>query len=114
MYAATPSCSLEPSLAPPTCLPKDPLTLGNSAPLETQLPTWSESVLGLSCPLQGSPPRVISVASIGHKMAWTLPLEDLNWERRTYSPAGAYVQSKLSTLAVCARAGAQVGDALQH
>ncbi|MEQ1438927.1 oxidoreductase [Fontimonas sp. SYSU GA230001] len=41
--------------------------------------------------------RIVSVASLAH---WTgrMPLDDLNWERRRYSKAGAYAQSKLANL----------------
>ncbi|HEY1075237.1 MAG TPA: oxidoreductase [Fontimonas sp.] len=41
--------------------------------------------------------RIVSVASNAH-LAGRLALDDLNWERRRYSKAGAYSQSKLANL----------------
>ncbi len=41
--------------------------------------------------------RVVSLSSRTHKNA-PLPLDDLNWQRRRYSMAGAYGQSKLANL----------------
>lgn len=41
--------------------------------------------------------RVVTLSSRTHRNA-SLPLEDLNWEGRRYSKAGAYGQSKLANL----------------
>ena len=41
--------------------------------------------------------RVVTVASNAHRRA-RVDLSDLNWERRRYSPAAAYGQSKLANL----------------
>lgn len=41
--------------------------------------------------------RVVSLASVAHKQG-QLPLDDLNFERRSYSKAKAYAQSKLANL----------------
>ncbi|MFV8165270.1 oxidoreductase [Mycobacterium sp. 134] len=41
--------------------------------------------------------RVITVSSQAHRRG-AVVLDDLNWERRSYSPAGAYAQSKLANL----------------
>lgn len=45
---------------------------------------------------QGAPARVVALTSFGHNFATELPLDDLNWERRTYSAWPAYGQAKLS------------------
>lgn len=42
-------------------------------------------------------PRVVTLSSVVHK-AGKINLEDLQWERRRYSPTGAYHDSKLATL----------------
>lgn len=48
--------------------------------------------------LQAAPAaRVVTVASAAHKQG-KLPLDDLNWQSRSYSVAGAYAQSKLANL----------------
>ena len=48
--------------------------------------------------LQAAPAaRVVSVASVAHKQG-DLPLDDLNWQQRAYSMAGAYAQSKLANI----------------
>ncbi|MGV9677055.1 oxidoreductase [Nocardia sp. NPDC003482] len=41
--------------------------------------------------------RVVTVSSNGHR-AGSIDFDDLNWERRTYRPMGAYAQSKLANL----------------
>jgi NAD(P)-dependent dehydrogenase (short-subunit alcohol dehydrogenase family) len=41
--------------------------------------------------------RVVTVSSMGHRMG-RIELDDLNWERRSYSPWRAYGQSKLANL----------------
>jgi len=41
--------------------------------------------------------RVVSVSSLTHRRA-TLPLDDLNWELRSYRKSAAYAQSKLANL----------------
>lgn len=41
--------------------------------------------------------RVVSVSSSMHKPG-RIDLDDLNWQRRPYSPSGAYAQSKLANL----------------
>jgi NAD(P)-dependent dehydrogenase (short-subunit alcohol dehydrogenase family) len=41
--------------------------------------------------------RVVTVSSTGHRMG-SIDFEDLNWERRSYSPWRAYGQSKLANL----------------
>jgi NAD(P)-dependent dehydrogenase (short-subunit alcohol dehydrogenase family) len=41
--------------------------------------------------------RVVTVASTAHR-AGSMDLEDLNWQRRPYSPERAYAQSKLANL----------------
>ena len=41
--------------------------------------------------------RVVTVASLMHRHG-QIDLDDLNWERRPYSPSGAYGQSKLANL----------------
>ncbi len=41
--------------------------------------------------------RIVSVASVAHKQG-QLPLDDLNWESRSYSVPGAYAQSKLANI----------------
>ncbi|TFV74300.1 SDR family NAD(P)-dependent oxidoreductase [Blastococcus sp. CT_GayMR19] len=41
--------------------------------------------------------RVVTVASMMHRTG-RIDLDDLNWERRPYSPTGAYAQSKLANL----------------
>ncbi|MDP9141789.1 MAG: oxidoreductase [Pseudomonadota bacterium] len=41
--------------------------------------------------------RIVSVASNAH-LTGRLAMDDLNWERRSYSKAGAYSQSKLANL----------------
>lgn len=46
---------------------------------------------------QGEPARVICVSSVGHKMG-TIVLDDLNYERRSYSRWPAYGQSKLANI----------------
>jgi NAD(P)-dependent dehydrogenase (short-subunit alcohol dehydrogenase family) len=46
--------------------------------------------------LQGSPARVVALTSFGHNFAKELPMDDLNWERRTYGAWPAYGQAKLS------------------
>ncbi|EFN54545.1 hypothetical protein CHLNCDRAFT_135326 [Chlorella variabilis] len=45
---------------------------------------------------QGAPARVVALTSFGHNFAKELPMDDLSWERRTYSAWPAYGQSKLS------------------
>jgi NAD(P)-dependent dehydrogenase (short-subunit alcohol dehydrogenase family) len=47
-------------------------------------------------PVEGS--RVVTVSSIAHRIQARIDFEDLQWERRTYSRAGAYGQSKLANL----------------
>ena len=47
-------------------------------------------------PVAGS--RVVTVSSIAHRVQAEVDLEDLQWERRTYSRGGAYGQSKLANL----------------
>ncbi|WP_210585392.1 SDR family NAD(P)-dependent oxidoreductase [Streptomyces sp. GESEQ-35] len=47
-------------------------------------------------PVAGS--RVVTVSSIVHRVQADVDLEDLQWERRTYSRGGAYGQSKLANL----------------
>jgi NAD(P)-dependent dehydrogenase (short-subunit alcohol dehydrogenase family) len=47
-------------------------------------------------PVAGS--RVVTVSSIAHRIRAEVDLEDVQWERRTYSRAGAYGQSKLANL----------------
>jgi NAD(P)-dependent dehydrogenase (short-subunit alcohol dehydrogenase family) len=41
--------------------------------------------------------RVVTVASLMHRHG-QIDLDDLNWQRRPYSPSGAYGQSKLANL----------------
>ena len=41
--------------------------------------------------------RVVTVSSTGHRMG-KIDFDDLNWERRTYTPWRAYGQSKLANL----------------
>jgi NAD(P)-dependent dehydrogenase (short-subunit alcohol dehydrogenase family) len=41
--------------------------------------------------------RVVTVSSTGHRMG-RIDFDDLNWERRTYTPWRAYGQSKLANL----------------
>lgn len=41
--------------------------------------------------------RVVSLASVAHKQG-KLPLDDLNWQKRSYAKAAAYAQSKLANL----------------
>lgn len=48
--------------------------------------------------IRGTPgARIVSLASLAHRRG-ELPLDDLHWERRSYSRAGAYGQSKLANL----------------
>ena len=42
--------------------------------------------------------RVMTVSSIAHRTRGAIDLDDLRWERRTYSRAEAYRQSKLANL----------------
>lgn len=42
--------------------------------------------------------RVVTVASIAHRATRGIDLDDLNWERKPYSPADAYGKSKLANL----------------
>lgn len=46
---------------------------------------------------RASAPRVVTLSSIVHKVG-KINLDDLQWERRRYSPTGAYHDSKLATL----------------
>jgi len=49
--------------------------------------------------LQAAPQgRIVTVASVAHRATKGLDLDDLNWERRPYSPADAYGKSKLANL----------------
>lgn len=41
--------------------------------------------------------RIVSLASVAHKQG-KLPLEDLNWQQRSYSKPAAYAQSKLANI----------------
>jgi NAD(P)-dependent dehydrogenase (short-subunit alcohol dehydrogenase family) len=41
--------------------------------------------------------RIVNVSSIYHRQG-DMPLDDLNWEQRSYSKTGAYAQSKLANL----------------
>lgn len=43
---------------------------------------------------QGTPCRIIVLSSLMHAMLWRFSVDDLNWERRSYSPMRAYNQSK--------------------
>jgi len=47
-------------------------------------------------PVAGS--RVVTVSSVGHRIQAEINLDDLQWERRTYTRVGAYGQSKLANL----------------
>ncbi|AXQ30146.1 SDR family NAD(P)-dependent oxidoreductase [Solimonas sp. K1W22B-7] len=42
--------------------------------------------------------RIVTVASIAHRATKGIDLDDLNWERRPYSPADSYGKSKLANL----------------
>ena len=46
-------------------------------------------------PVPGS--RVVTVSSVGHRIRARINFDDLQWER-SYSPVGAYGQSKLANL----------------
>ncbi|PSC71857.1 short-chain dehydrogenase TIC chloroplastic-like [Micractinium conductrix] len=48
--------------------------------------------------VQGTPGRIIAVASIAHAMVKGLPLEDLNCQTRTYYPWLSYAHSKLANV----------------
>ncbi len=52
-------------------------------------------LLDLMLPVPGS--RVVTVSSTGHRIRAAIHLDDLQWER-SYSPVGAYGQSKLANL----------------
>jgi NAD(P)-dependent dehydrogenase (short-subunit alcohol dehydrogenase family) len=41
--------------------------------------------------------RIVATSSIGHRMG-NINFEDINWEKRTYSPTQAYSDSKLANL----------------
>ena len=47
--------------------------------------------------LNSGPARIVNISSQGHRPG-RIDFEDLNWERRTYSPWRAYFQSKLANL----------------
>ncbi|NQX16494.1 oxidoreductase [Rathayibacter sp. VKM Ac-2857] len=64
--------------------------------------------------------RVVSLSSLAHRFG-TLDFDDLNWERRRYSPWPAYGQSKLADLVFSfelhrrlRRAGSSVGSMAAH
>ncbi|NRG41279.1 SDR family NAD(P)-dependent oxidoreductase [Rathayibacter sp. VKM Ac-2835] len=64
--------------------------------------------------------RVVSLSSLAHRFG-TLDFDDLNWERRRYSPWPAYGQSKLADLVFAfelhrrlRRAGSSVGSMAAH
>ncbi|MFJ6080584.1 SDR family NAD(P)-dependent oxidoreductase [Streptomyces sp. NPDC092369] len=42
--------------------------------------------------------RVVTVSSLAHRIRASIDLDDLQWERRSYSRVGAYGQSKLANL----------------
>jgi NAD(P)-dependent dehydrogenase (short-subunit alcohol dehydrogenase family) len=42
--------------------------------------------------------RVVTVSSLAHRIRAAIDLDDLQWERRSYSRVGAYGQSKLANL----------------
>ena len=43
---------------------------------------------------QGAPARIVSLSSFGHTFAKSMPLDDLNWERRRYNDWEAYGQAR--------------------
>ena len=49
----------------------------------------------MALPVAGS--RVVTVSSTGHRIQAAIHFDDLNWDR-SYSPVGAYGQSKLANL----------------
>lgn len=50
------------------------------------------------CEASPTPARVVAVSSMGHRYGG-LDLEDLNWEKRSYSSMGAYGASKSANIA---------------
>ncbi|KAF2886671.1 hypothetical protein ILUMI_19502, partial [Ignelater luminosus] len=49
--------------------------------------------------IKSAPARIVTVSSMGHTyLDGPLVLDDLNWEKRKYSPAQAYAQSKLANI----------------
>ncbi|XP_050514588.1 retinol dehydrogenase 11 isoform X1 [Diabrotica virgifera virgifera] len=47
--------------------------------------------------IKSAPARIINVSSSAHSFT-PIDFSDINWEKRTYSPMGAYSQSKLSNI----------------
>jgi NAD(P)-dependent dehydrogenase (short-subunit alcohol dehydrogenase family) len=47
--------------------------------------------------LKSGPARIVNISSMGHR-GGRIDFDDLNWERRGYSPWRAYFQSKLANL----------------
>ena len=54
---------------------------------------------------RSAPARVVVVSSMGHQFRG-LDLDDLNFERRTYSPLQAYASSKVANVLFAAESGA--------
>lgn len=57
---------------------------------------WTAQTLDLVLPVKDS--RVVTVASIAHKMKAKIQFDDLQWESRKYDRVAAYGQSKLANL----------------
>ncbi|XP_072396954.1 retinol dehydrogenase 11-like isoform X2 [Diabrotica undecimpunctata] len=47
--------------------------------------------------IKSTPARIINVSSSAHSFS-SIDFSDINWEKRNYSPMGAYSQSKLSNI----------------